>query len=179
MRKMILAAAMAATTIPMAMAAPAFAQGPREQAARQDCRHDLRNSNSNREYRREARDCRHDINQARNRDWRTFRRYDYNNYDASAGAYYADDYYRDGRYYRERQLSANDRVYAGRDGRYYCRRSDGTTGLIIGATAGALIGHSLDDSRSGLLGTILGAAAGGAIGSSIDRDNGNRNLRCR
>ena len=35
-----------------------------------------------------------------------------------------------GRYVRV--LSANDRVYLGRDNRYYCRRSDGTTGLIIG-----------------------------------------------
>ena len=159
MRKLVLAAVMATAAAPFALPAPAAAQGPNEARARQDCRHD--------------------INQARNRDWRQYNRYDWNSYEPGNNGYYAEDYYRDGRYYRERRLSANDRVYLGRDNRYYCRRSDGTTGLIIGATAGALIGHSLDDSRSGLLGTIIGAAAGGAIGSSIDRDSSNRNLRCR
>ena len=178
MRKMILAACVAASAVPFAIAAPAAAQGRQEQAAQRDCQHDLRNADSRREYNREARDCRHDIRQARNRDWRTYRRYDYNRYEPNAGAYYADDYYRDGRYYRERRLSYNDRVYVGRDGRYYCRRSDGTTGLIIGAGVGALIGHSLDGGRSSLLGTLLGAGAGAAIGSSIDR-NSSRDIRCR
>ena len=90
---------------------------------------------------------------------------------AAGGYYYADQYYRDGRYYRERRLSYNDRIYRGRDGRYYCRRSDGTTGLIIGAGVGALIGNRLDNGRSSLLGTLIGAAAGGAIGREIDRDS--------
>ena len=43
-------------------------------------------------------------------------------------------YYRDGRY-EERDLGRDERVYRGRDGRYYCRRSDGTTGLIVGGVA--------------------------------------------
>ncbi|MBX9885887.1 MAG: hypothetical protein K2X68_13040, partial [Novosphingobium sp.] len=56
-----------------------------------------------------------------------YRRYDYNNPDPQYGGYYADHYYReDNRRYRERRLSANDRVYRGQDGRYYCRRPDGT-----------------------------------------------------
>jgi Ni/Co efflux regulator RcnB len=175
MRTLILAAAMAATAAPIALAAPAAAQGPNERYARQDCRRDLRNSDSRREYNRERRDCRHDINQARNRDWRNYNRYDYNRLEPGVSAYYADDYYRDGRYYQERRLSRNDRIYRGRDGRYYCRRSDGTTGLIIGAGVGALIGHSIDDGRSSLLGTLLGAGIGGAIGSSVDRGQ----VRCR
>jgi hypothetical protein len=172
---MILAAAMVASAAPIAMAAPAVAQGPNERAARVDCNRDLRNSDTRREYRRELRDCRHDIRQGQNRDWRTFRRYDYNRYAPGYSAYYADDYYRDGRYYRERRLSRNDRIYQGRDGRYYCRRGDGTTGLIIGAGVGALIGNSLDRGRSSLLGTLIGAGAGAAIGSSIDRGQ----VRCR
>jgi hypothetical protein len=138
---------------------------------------DLRNSRSRRQYNYERRDCRHDINQARNRDWRNYSRYDYNSYEPGYNSYYADDYYRDGRYYRERRLSYNDRIYRGRDGRYYCRRNDGTTGLIVGAGVGALIGNSLDNGRSSVLGTILGAAAGGAVGASIDRNN--RDVRCR
>jgi Ni/Co efflux regulator RcnB len=177
MRKLILAAVMATAATPFALPAPAAAQGPNEAYARQDCRHDLRNSRNRRQYNYERRDCRHDINQARNRDWRNYRRYDYNTYEPGYDSYYADDYYRDGRYYQERRLSYNDRIYRGRDGRYYCRRNDGTTGLIIGAGVGALIGNSLDNGRSSVLGTILGAAAGGAVGASIDRNN--REIRCR
>jgi len=69
----------------------------------------------------------------------------------------------------------NDRVYRGNDGRYYCRRSDGTTGLIIGAGAGALLGNALSNGNSGLLGTVLGGLAGGAIGRSVDRGS----VQCR
>ena len=53
-----------------------------------------------------------------------------------------------GRYYEPRRLTRNDRVWRGRDGRYYCKRGNGTTGLIIGAAAGALLGREID--RGGL-----------------------------
>lgn len=84
-------------------------------------------------------------------------------------------YYREGRY-EERRLSHNDRVYRGRDGRYYCRRSDGSAGLIIGGVAGGLLGNILAPGGSKTLGTILGAAGGAAIGSTADRPG---DLRCR
>lgn len=106
------------------------------------------------------------------RDWK---RYDYNRPARGQNQYYADQYYRDGRYYRERRLTRNDRVYRGRDGRYYCRRSDGTTGLIIGAAVGGLLGNAVDNGRSSLLGTIIGATAGGALGNEIARGQ----VRCR
>jgi len=162
MRKMILAAAMAAITVPLA-AQPAEAQGRNE-----------RRADNRREYRRELAECRREIAQARNRDWRQYNRYDYNR-PPPGGAYYADDYYRDSRYYRERRLTRNDRIYRGRDGRYYCRRSDGTTGLIIGAGVGALLGNALDGGRSSLLGTLIGAGVGGLAGREIERGN----VRCR
>lgn len=82
------------------------------------------------------------------------------------------DHYRDGGRHRERRLTRDDRVYRGRDGRYYCRRSDGSTGLVIGAIGGALIGNALGGST---LSTLLGAGGGAALGSSIDRGN----VRCR
>ena len=178
MRKLILTALVAATAMPMA-AIPAAAQpyGSNERHEQRECARELRNADSSREYRHEQRECDREISQARRQDWRQGRRYDYNR--PPEGGYYADDYYRDGRYYRERRMSANDRIYLGRDNRYYCRRNDGTTGLIIGAGAGALIGHSLDDGRSSTLGTILGAVAGGAIGREVDRDSSRRSLRCR
>ena len=177
MRKLILTAAVAAVAMPLAMS-PADAQGRNERREARECNRELRNADSRREYRSEQRECVREISQARRQDWRQGRRYDYNR--PPPGGYYADDYYRDGRYYRERRLSYNDRIYRGRDGRYYCRRNDGTTGLIVGASLGAIAGHAIDDGRSSTLGTILGAVAGGVIGREIDRNsNNNRDLRCR
>lgn len=80
-------------------------------------------------------------------------------------------HYHAGRY-RERRLGRNDRIYRGGDGRYYCRRSDGTTGLVIGAIAGGLLGNAIGGNT---LGTLLGAGGGALLGQSIDRGN----LRCR
>ncbi|MBD3761597.1 MAG: glycine zipper 2TM domain-containing protein [Rhizorhabdus sp.] len=132
-----------------------------------------------RETRRDVREARRDIKEAR-RDrreaWRDYRQYDWNRPDRRAGGrYYADRYYRDGRYYQERRLTRNDRIYRGSNGRYYCRRSDGTTGLIVGAVAGGLLGNAIDNGRSSTLGTILGAVAGGALGRSVDRGE----VKCR
>lgn len=102
--------------------------------------------------------------------------YDYNRPDPSYGGYYADRYYRnDSRRYQERRLSREDRVYRGQNGRYYCRRSDGTTGLIVGGVAGGLLGNLIAPGGSEVLGTVLGAAAGAAVGSSVDRNE----VRCR
>lgn len=67
------------------------------------------------------------------------------------------------------------REWRGRDGRSYCRRSDGTTGLIVGGVAGALVGRGLDN--GGATGTILGAAGGALAGRAIDRGGSRR--RCR
>lgn len=63
-----------------------------------------------------------------------------------------------------------------RNGRTYCRRSDGTTGLIVGGASGALVGRSLDG--GGLLGTALGAAGGALAGRAVDRGLTARE-RCR
>jgi hypothetical protein len=91
------------------------------------------------------------------------------------GVWYADQYYRDGPNYAPRRLGPNDRIYAGRDGRYYCRRSDGTSGLIVGGIAGGVLGTALRPGGSGLLGALLGGAAGAAAGEAIDRNN----VQCR
>lgn len=81
-------------------------------------------------------------------------------------------HYRYDRHYRARRLSRNDYVYRGRDGRYYCKRNDGTTGLVIGAIGGGLLGNAIGGDT---LGTLLGAGAGGLLGRSIDRGN----VKCR
>ena len=83
--------------------------------------------------------------------------------------------YRDGPQYRERVLSADDEVYRGSDGRYYCRRSDGTTGLIVGGAGGALLGNVIDGGRHRTAGTLIGGALGAILGASIERNQ----VRCR
>lgn len=90
------------------------------------------------------------------------------NYDASR-------YYRDDPQYQERPLAENDRIYRGQDGRYYCRRSDGTTGLIVGALAGGVLGDVIAPGGSKTLGTILGAGGGAIIGQQVDKNQ----ARCR
>ena len=79
--------------------------------------------------------------------------------------------------YQERVLSADERVYAGNDGRYYCKRSDGTTGLIVGGAAGGILGNVIQGGHSRVLGTLLGGAAGAFAGKAIDQNNSQ--VRCR
>ena len=89
------------------------------------------------------------------------------------------DYRRDGydgrRQRRDERLTRNARVWRGNDGRYHCRRSDGTTGLIVGAVAGGVLGNVIDGGRQRTLGTLLGAGAGALLGQSVDRGN----VHCR
>ena len=84
-------------------------------------------------------------------------------------------YYRDDPRYQERALTAQDEVYRGEDGRYYCRRSDGTTGLVIGAGVGALTGRAIDGGRNRAGGTIIGGVLGALIGRTVEQ---NADVRC-
>ena len=61
-------------------------------------------------------------------------------------------------------------------GRLRCKRPNGTTGLIVGAAGGALVGRAIDTHGSRATGTILGAAAGALIGRQLDRSS---RLKCR
>jgi Glycine zipper 2TM domain len=99
-----------------------------------------------------------------------WRNYDYRRFEPGQRRYDASRYYiRDDRRYGTRRLYENDRIYRGYDDRYYCRRDDGTTGLIVGGIAGGVLGHILAPGGSKTLGTIIGAGAGGLIGREIDR----------
>ncbi|KHK93121.1 glycine zipper 2TM domain-containing protein [Novosphingobium malaysiense] len=69
------------------------------------------------------------------------------------------------------------RYWRGDDGRYYCKKSNGTTGLLIGGVAGALVGRAIDTRGDRATGTILGAAAGALLGREVDRNNSRP--RCR
>jgi Ni/Co efflux regulator RcnB len=89
--------------------------------------------------------------------------------------------YRDGGNYQERAMSNDERVYRGTDGRYYCKRTDGTTGLIVGGLAGGALGNVIDGGRSRVLGTLLGGVAGALGGRAIERGANDRsgNVTCR
>ncbi len=91
----------------------------------------------------------------------------------------AAQYYGGSRYSRYYDQSGyyNGPTWRGQDGRLYCRRSNGTTGMIIGAGAGALVGRAIDNRGSRATGTILGAVAGALIGREVQRSRA-RN-RCR
>jgi len=86
-------------------------------------------------------------------------------------------HYREAPNYQERALSSDDRVYRGSDGRYYCKRSDGTTGLILGAAGGGILGNVIDGGHSRTVGTLIGGALGALAGRSIEQNN--PQLRCR
>ena len=90
--------------------------------------------------------------------------------------YDARRYYREGPQYSERRLGDADEVYRGSDGRYYCKRSDGTTGLIVGGAGGALLGNLIDGGRNRVAGTLIGGALGALLGRSVDQ---NSEVRCR
>jgi hypothetical protein len=76
---------------------------------------------------------------------------------------------------QDRVLTKRDKVWRGNDGRYYCKRNDGTTGLIIGAAGGALLGRAIDTKGERTTGTLLGAAGGALLGREIERGQ----ARCR
>jgi len=80
-----------------------------------------------------------------------------------------------GRYVEPRRLDRSDRIWRGRDSRYYCKRDNGTTGLVIGAAVGGLAGHEIAGSGDKTLGAIIGAVGGGLLGRAIDRGD----MKCR
>ena len=84
-------------------------------------------------------------------------------------------YDRDKRRYRDQRVHANTRVWRDRNGRYRCKKDNGTTGLLIGGAVGGLAGNEIAGRGDKLLGTVIGAGAGALLGREIDRDK----YRCR
>lgn len=80
-----------------------------------------------------------------------------------------------GRYIKPRRITRQSYVWRGDDGRYYCRRDNGTTGLLIGAGVGALAGSEIAGRGDRTLGAILGGVVGGLLGREIDRGS----ISCR
>ncbi len=174
MKHLLSLAALAAAG--MAVATPASAQrGPYGSPQSEEARFDAAQQRFDREYDLFQQALERYRNSRRNSGWdappppRGYDPRDDDFYDP------ARDYRAPPQGYQERVLSQDDRVYRGQDGRYYCKRSDGTTGLIVGAAAGGLFGNIIAGGRSKTVGTLLGAVAGGALGNSVDKEQ----VRCR
>jgi hypothetical protein len=84
----------------------------------------------------------------------------YQNYDRR----YANQGYANQRYY-------NQRTYNGGYYNHYGQRCSGSTGTIIGAIAGGLLGNQVAGRGDRTLGAILGAGAGALAGRAIDRSD--------
>ena len=93
--------------------------------------------------------------------------------DQDAGFYRKKRHHRS--YARDQRINSNTRIWRGSDGRYRCKKDNGTTGLLIGGAVGGLAGHEIAGNGDKLLGTVLGAAGGALLGREIDRDK----YRCR
>jgi len=99
----------------------------------------------------------------------------YGGYAQSHGGYapsYVGTY---GQYY-DRSGYYSGPTWRGNDGRYYCRRSDGTTGTIVGGGVGAVIGSQVAGRGDRTLGAIVGGAIGAVIGNSVEK--GSNRYRC-
>ncbi len=170
MKTSMIAIAVAAAGLTALPAAPAAAQTRAEQQRWDQAQR--RFDNEQRLYERERQRYETAVQRNRYND-RYNNRYD----DPYVSDYDASRYYRDDPRYQERVLTSDDHVYRGSDGRYYCRRNDGTTGLVIGAGAGALLGRAIDGGRNRAGGTIVGGVLGALLGRTVEQQSSQ--VRCR
>ena len=61
-------------------------------------------------------------------------------------------------------------TWRGEDGRMYCKKPNGTTGLIVGGAAGVLAGRAIDRRGERTTGTVLGGALGALLGRHLQRN---------
>lgn len=169
MRKLSMAVVLA--LVPL-LAAPAVAQSYAEQRRWDDAQARYRAETERYERERDL----YYASRDRNRDYGRYddrRPYDDGRYATDYDA--ARDYREDERY-QERRLTAQDEVYRGSDGRYYCKRGDGTTGLVIGGATGGILGNVIDGGRHRTAGTLIGGALGALMGRTIEQSS---DVRCR
>ncbi|MDM7955441.1 glycine zipper 2TM domain-containing protein [Blastomonas sp.] len=114
----------------------------------------------------------HQYRRGYDNDWQR-RGYDNNRY----GNRGYNNQYND-RYDRRPVRGWNGQSWRGNDGRTYCRRDNGTTGLLIGGAVGALAGNEIAGRGDRTVGAIIGGIGGALLGRTIDR-GGNNGYSCR
>ena len=75
------------------------------------------------------------------------------------------------RVYDRSVMNDDTTIYRDAQGNYYCRREDGTTGTLVGAAVGGVLGNIIAPGGSKTLGSILGAVGGGVAGRELDRSD--------
>lgn len=163
--RVVQTAALGASALALAVS-PAMADPGHGKGRGHDKHGDWRDDDRRGDWRDDRRDDRRVVVVNRRAPVRVVHVYDYNRPDPRWHGYYANRYYTGG--YDPVRVTRTTRIYRGSDDRYYCRRSDGTTGLIVGAALGGVIGNRLDRGGSGVLGTLLGASTGALIGHELD-----------
>ena len=64
--------------------------------------------------------------------------------------------------------AADAQTYRGRSySSTYCKKRSGTTGTVVGAVGGGLLGHAV---AGGTAGTLIGAGAGALLGRHVERN---------
>ncbi len=147
-----------------------------------DWRHDNRHDNRHEAQRRDARQDRRDEQRAYQHGVRDGR------YVSGSRGWQTPVYVQPVRTYPARHYPGQVYAYPtssrgwvrGRDywydnGRYQCRRQDGTTGAVVGAVAGGTLGNILAGQGDKTLGSIIGGTLGAIIGKEIEQGN----ARCR
>ena len=98
-----------------------------------------------------------------------------NGYGYEQQSYYPQQSYYNQQGYYPQQAYGYGNGYYGRSHGYRYHRCSGTTGTIVGAGAGALLGRSIGRGsgyyhrNSGTTGTIIGAALGALVGREIGK----------
>ena len=60
-------------------------------------------------------------------------------------------------------------TWRGEDGRLYCKRPNGTTGIVVGGGGGAMAGRAFVGQGARGNGTMLGGALGTLLGRQVER----------
>jgi hypothetical protein len=85
--------------------------------------------------------------------------------------------YRTGPQYGLKLLDAAERVYRSRDGRYFCKRPDGSAGLITGNVDGDALGDAIQPGHSRTVQALIYEYVVSIEGQPYSRQN--HEIRCR
>jgi hypothetical protein len=77
--------------------------------------------------------------------------------------------------YRGASVNGSSPYWWGNNGQVYCRRQDGTAGLIVGALAGGTLGNVIAREGDKRLGSVIGGTLGAVLGNELAKGN----VRCR